>query len=177
MTKLIADPLLTAAKIVIWILQAIVLLVAACILLGIAAMMLDVVDVRQQLIDQGVPERWFWLVYVGFAAIAAILGLWFRFLQLLRQVIGSVGLGDPFAPENGDRLSRMGWLVVGTYVLALPLGLVAGFVARNIDSDGSRMMVDVDGGGGGLILVLTLFILARVFRHGTAMREELEGTV
>ena len=30
---------------------------------------------------------------------------------------------------------------------------------------------------GGLILILTLFILARVFRHGAAMREDLEGTV
>jgi galactitol-specific phosphotransferase system IIC component len=31
--------------------------------------------------------------------------------------------------------------------------------------------------GGSLLLPLVLFILARVFRHGAAMREELEGTV
>jgi hypothetical protein len=30
---------------------------------------------------------------------------------------------------------------------------------------------------GGLLLALTLFILARVFRQGAAMREDLEGTV
>ena len=29
----------------------------------------------------------------------------------------------------------------------------------------------------GILLVVILFILARVFRHGTTMREELEGTV
>ena len=29
----------------------------------------------------------------------------------------------------------------------------------------------------GILLVLILFILARVFRHGAAMREDLEGTV
>jgi hypothetical protein len=36
------------------------------------------------------------------------------------------------------------------------------------------------GGGisfGGFLLALVLFILARVFRKGTEMREELEGTV
>jgi hypothetical protein len=37
----------------------------------------------------------------------------------------------------------------------------------------------VEGGVdfGGIILVLTLFVLARVFKHGAAMREDLEGTV
>jgi Fe-S cluster assembly ATPase SufC len=29
----------------------------------------------------------------------------------------------------------------------------------------------------GILLVIILFILARVFRHGAAMREDLEGTV
>ncbi|UUX98999.1 hypothetical protein [Sphingomonas sp. J315] len=28
-----------------------------------------------------------------------------------------------------------------------------------------------------LVLALVLFILARVFRHGTALRDDLEGTV
>ena len=35
----------------------------------------------------------------------------------------------------------------------------------------------VGGDGSGVILVLVLFVLARVFRKGTEMREELEGTV
>jgi len=86
-------------------------------------------------------------------------------------------VGDPFAPENAGRLSRMGWMVVATYALAIPLGAVAAWVARNIESDEPDLMIDIDAGGGGLILVLTLFILARVFRHGAAMREDLEGTV
>ena len=29
----------------------------------------------------------------------------------------------------------------------------------------------------GILMVIILFILARVFRHGAAMREDLEGTV
>ncbi len=177
MSRLIQDPLLAAAKVVIWILQALLVFGALALLGGIVAMLLDLVAIRQELIDDGVPASLFWLVYVGFLAIVGILVLWFRFLQLLRQVIDSVGAGDPFAPENAGRLSRMGWIVVATYALAIPLGAVATWVSRNIEPDESRSIIDVDAGGGGLILVLTLFILARVFRHGTAMREDLEGTV
>jgi hypothetical protein len=29
----------------------------------------------------------------------------------------------------------------------------------------------------GLLMVLTLFVFARVFRYGTNMREELDGTI
>jgi hypothetical protein len=177
MSKLIQDPLLAAAKIVIVIIQALLVFAAAAIVCGIVAMVFDLVAVRQELLDEGVPASLFWLVYVGFLAIVAILALWFRFMQLLRQVIDSVGKGDPFAPENGGRLSRMGWIVVATYALAVPLGAVAAWVARNIEPDESPTVIDFDAGGGGLILVLTLFILARVFRHGTALRDDLEGTV
>jgi hypothetical protein len=177
MTKLINDPLLTVAKIVIVFLQAMLVLGIVALVGGTLAMMLDLVAVRQELIDEGVPANLFWLVYVGFLALAAILALWFRFLQLMRQIVDSVGKGDPFAPENATRLSWMGWIVVATYALGIPIGLAAAFVARHIEPDEARSIVDVDAGGGGLVLVLTLFILARVFRHGAAMREDLEGTV
>ena len=42
-----------------------------------------------------------------------------------------------------------------------------------------KLKIDTDFGfdGGGILLILILFILARVFRHGAAMREDLEGTV
>ena len=177
MSKFISDPLLVAAKIVITVLQVLLAFAVLCILGGMIAMVFDVVAVRQELIEKGVPESLFWLVYVGFLMIVGVLLLWFRFLQLMRQIINSVGAGDPFAPENAVRLSRMGWLVVATYALAIPLGAVATWVAKNIEPDESGVLFDIDGGGGGLVLVLTLFILARVFRHGAAMREDLEGTV
>jgi hypothetical protein len=177
MNRLIKDPLLTVAKIVIVILQALIAFGVFCLLGGIVAIAVDAVAVRQELIDEGVPAHLFWLVYAGFLLIAGLLALWFRFLQLMRQIIASVGAGDPFAPENAGRLSRMGWLVVATYVISIPLAGVATWVARNIEPDEPGMVIGFDAGGGGLVLVLTLFILARVFRHGTAMRADLEGTV
>ena len=54
--------------------------------------------------------------------------------------------------------------------LATWIKAVSGEAANDID-------VDVGLDGGGILLILVLFILARVFRQGSAMREELEGTV
>ena len=73
------------------------------------------------------------------------------------------------------RLSRTGWLVLAIQVAAIPLGAVVLWLServKSVDAD-----VDIGFSGNGLILALVLFILARVFRHGAAMREELEGTV
>ena len=40
-----------------------------------------------------------------------------------------------------------------------------------------ELTADIEFSLTGVLLALVLFILARVFRHGAAMREDLEGTV
>jgi hypothetical protein len=55
------------------------------------------------------------------------------------------------------------------------MGAIGGWIAQ-FDKSG-HVRIDAGISGNGLLLVLVLFILARVFRQGTAMREELEGTV
>ena len=67
----------------------------------------------------------------------------------------------------------MGWLVVGIEVLSIPAGVAAHFVTTHFHKD----HVEIGLSLGGVLLALVLFILARVFREGAAMREELEGTV
>ena len=96
----------------------------------------------------------------------------------MRGIVHSVDGGDPFEPENANRLSRMGWLMVGGYALGLVLGALATWI-KAVGGDAGKLEIEanMDLGGGGILLILTLFILARVFRHGAAMREELEGTV
>jgi hypothetical protein len=42
---------------------------------------------------------------------------------------------------------------------------------------GLKVGIQVDLPLAGLFLALVLFILARVFREGTRMREDLEGTI
>jgi len=89
-------------------------------------------------------------------------------------ILRSVEQGDPFQPVNADRLRQMAWLALG----GLALGLVLTGIGIWFDGKESALAGDVPGTViTGLTLTLTLFALARVFRLGTAMREELEGTI
>ena len=69
----------------------------------------------------------------------------------------------------------MGWLMLGVQALALPLGALGLFVARTLEEQGGTGDMVIDPSG--IVMVVVLFILSRVFRHGAAMREDLEGTV
>ncbi|MEO0690525.1 MAG: DUF2975 domain-containing protein [Pseudomonadota bacterium] len=114
------------------------------------------------------------LMAIAFGIIAAA----FVFFGKLRAIISSVGEGDPFAPENADRLNLMAWLLLGIQALMIPamaLGLVFTKWADKVeDADISiEAGLDIEG----ILMVIVLFILARVFKHGAAMREDLEGTV
>lgn len=95
-----------------------------------------------------------------------------RILQQLQRIIESVGIGDPFIPANADRLARMAWLLLTSQLVALSATTVTVFERMSDDWDFSA-----DWSVEGLFAVLLLFILARVFRHGAEMREDLEGTV
>lgn len=94
--------------------------------------------------------------------LLAIVG-WF--LRTLWQIVGSVATGSPFDGASADRLTRMGWLA---------LLLTGTSLVQKMALDTSETLFDPPGS---LLLALTLFILARVFRQGAAMREDLEGTV
>jgi hypothetical protein len=113
------------------------------------------------------------------AILLMILAALFVLFGKLRAIIGTVGAGDPFAPINAERLNHMAWLLLGVQILLWPAALL-GDVA--LDWANGAEGVDVHATGGGLdltaiLLIVILFILARVFRHGAAMREDLEGTV
>lgn len=104
-------------------------------------------------------------------AISAICG--FFFLRQLRRIVDSVAEGDPFIPENAVRLERMGWLAMLIQLIAIPAGALAGWVSYV----GHVRYPDIGFSIGGTILALILFVLARIFRKGTQMRDDLEGTV
>jgi hypothetical protein len=151
----------------------IIALVGLCI--AAAAMALASGEVSSELAKKGVPGTAYWAILGALAIGAAILMLWERFLVYLRRIVDSVGAGDPFAPENAERLSRMGWMALAVFALSLPLGTLSAWIASRVEQ--GSLDINFDGGGSGIVLALVLFILARVFRHGAAMREDLEGTV
>jgi hypothetical protein len=108
----------------------------------------------------------------------AIVVMMFFFFGKLRRIIRTVGEGDPFQPANADRLNAMAWLTVGVQLCFLPAAALGMELAKYAD-EMKDANINVDGGMDieGILLAIVLFILARVFRHGAAMREDLEGTV
>jgi hypothetical protein len=172
------DPLLTAAKVVIALLIALSIFVMAMLTIGLGAIFtVERSDLLAKLASAGAPQYAYW---VAALAIAMLIGLFwhaFRFLRDLWSIIASVDAGDPFRPANADLLNRMGWTVLSAYITALLIALQAAWLEQFDPLDNMETDVSIDLGAGGLLLMLTLFILARVFRHGAAMREDLEGTV
>ena len=70
----------------------------------------------------------------------------------------------------------MGWLALAIQLVAVPMTRLAVWFdaapfAPNFHHNENGISV------GGLILVLILFVLARVFREGARLREEVEGTI
>ncbi|AWW72970.1 hypothetical protein CD351_00860 [Erythrobacter sp. KY5] len=102
----------------------------------------------------------------------------FLFFGKLRAIISSVGEGDPFVPENAERLNIMAWLMLGIQVLLIPAAGFGLMLAKWADEmEHAEFTIDVGLDLTGILMVIVLFILARVFKHGAAMREDLEGTV
>lgn len=119
------------------------------------------------------------LVIAVFTMLALILVALFYFFGKLRAIILSVSEGDPFTPQNADRINMMAWLFLGVKILALLIGglrlTLANLVNEHPNGRDSLdiSLYDLDG----LLIVVVLFILARIFRHGAAMRDDLKGTV
>ncbi len=125
------------------------------------------------IVSQGAPPEAIWgiIALQALAALAAALG--FYFFRHLYRIVQTVAEGDPFVPINARRLATMGWLAVGGHVLAVPINLIGSW----LETISSRFYSDFGLSAAGILLALVLFVLARVFREGTRMREELEGTV
>lgn len=108
-------------------------------------------------------------VALGFGVVVMA----FTFVRNLLAIIRTVGEGDPFVPLNADRLQRMAWLTLAIQIVGLIMGSSIFWISKRLhEAD-----LSLDFGVESWITILLLFVLARVFRRGTAMREELEGTV
>lgn len=93
------------------------------------------------------------------------------FTRLL-AILHSVGAGDAFVAANGRHLQVIGWALLAIQIADLGFGLVAMRASRATgEYFGWSFSV------GGWISVLLVFVLARVFTQGAAMRDDLEGTV
>ena len=115
-----------------------------------------------------------WIVVILIAS-AIIVALTFLFFKALLDIIMSVATGDPLTTENAARLERMGWLAIGVKAFGFVAAAIAAEFAKMLPKANLKFDGDLDPSA--VMLVLLLFVLARVFRAGAAMRAELEGTV
>ncbi|MXO75263.1 DUF2975 domain-containing protein [Altererythrobacter aerius] len=175
------DPLLLAGKVMALLMQAAMAIGALALLIAIPVVTFyheDVIDAFAREVNDPAASLPIGAL-IGIMLIGlAVVGLLFFFFDRLRRIIATVGEGDPFQPGNANRLSQMGWLILSVQLLAVPANWLIMPIARAADE---AQTVHFATGGkvdfGLLLLTIVLFILARVFRHGAAMRDDLEGTV
>lgn len=170
------DLLLTSARLLVTIILVLICLIALGLVSAAIALPLFPDRILAEIAPQIGKEPGSDLITsieLIFALFLTMIALAFFWLRQLRRIIDSVRQGNAFAPENAGRLSNMGWLTVGIEVFSIKAGAVAAYIAKHVEN----MHLDVGLSLGGILMALVLFILARVFREGARMREELEGTV
>ncbi|MCT2557576.1 DUF2975 domain-containing protein [Tsuneonella sp. YG55] len=173
------DPLLLAGKVICVIAQIGLAVGAAALLAGIPVALLAGSPLATSLGLDDLPAGFpFWALAGVMAIGLAIVAMLFLFFRDLRRIIATVGEGDPFQPANATRLAQMGWLILGVQLVTLP-AVWLGLQLVSYADEAENLHLSVDGGldVDGILLVVVLFILARVFRHGAALRADLEGTV
>ena len=90
----------------------------------------------------------------------------------LSRIVATVAAGDPFVDRNATRLARIGWALLALQLLDLAFGgVVRWMVALRLD------VFDWTPSLTGWIAVVMMFVLARVFRIGARMRDDLAMTV
>jgi hypothetical protein len=94
-------------------------------------------------------------------------------LSRLLAIVETVRDGDPFVAENAARLQRIAWSVLGLEVVHVAVVLIVASVSTDTTPIDIKWRFNVTR----WVTVLLLFVLARVFEHGTRMRDDLEGTV
>lgn len=114
------------------------------------------------------------LLWLRVSVVAMVPMIWAIHIISTRlgAIVDSVAAGAAFSIANAGRLRTIAWALLATQAIDLVWGLVAVQA-----SEASGEYLGWSFALTGWLAALMLFILARVFRDGARMREELEGTV
>ena len=114
---------------------------------------------------------------MGLRAVAVLglvaIPLHYMVLKRLLAMVETVRAGDPFVAANAQRLQTIAWVLLAEQLLSM----VIGGIGKAISTPAHPVHLDAGFSVDGWLAVILTFVLARVFAEGTAMREDLEGTV
>jgi hypothetical protein len=116
-------------------------------------------------------------VLTGVRAIAVLglvaIPLNHALLRRLLAIVDTVRGGDPFIAANAERLQAIAWVLLALQLLSMLIG----GVGKAVSTAAHPLHLDAGFSASGWLAVVLTFVLARVFAHGTSMREDLQGTV
>jgi hypothetical protein len=172
--------LLKAASVLTVLLTALLTLVFVALVLGLAALLFAPALLEHLQIPRvadGMP-----MLQILAAAMFAVGGGLISIVLVLLAIRATSGIvdtaiaGDPFVAGNAERLNRIGCLLLGIVAVQFLTLITVAAIAP-----GGGPHVHINGGSEpdpvGLLAILLIFVLARIFQHGSQMRDELENTV
>ena len=118
-----------------------------------------------------VPLSRVWIL-CALAGAAGYVGGFALIMANLRRILVTLSVGDPFHPDNSERLKRVG-LILATVTGAAWVGqtLVARLARGSMDPPSLFDLATP------FFSVLIVFVLAEVFREGARLRRESELTI
>lgn len=105
--------------------------------------------------------------------------LWLPVLYQLRQLLGALGAGRPFALENADRLRKLGWALILVELTLAAIRMGEGlYVAWRFRRPGLELWpFRLDLPITALFVGAVLLVVAEAFRRGAQLEEEQALTV
>lgn len=94
-------------------------------------------------------------------------------LRRIRRIVTSVERGTPFVAENAAHLTAIAWLVAAIEGLHLVVGVTSALAS----SSEVPLRLGWSPSMARWLAIILCVALAQVFALGTAMREDLEGTI
>ena len=107
-------------------------------------------------------------------AAGVVMALVALVLVLITRIVASAMAGDPFVVKNAARLNGIGLLLLAIQGVGLITGIAISAFPAPISKD---LNFGFDVSLSGLFSAMLVFVLAQIFRHGSQMRDELDGTI
>lgn len=154
---------LHVTRVILWIMLGAITL--ALIIMPFAPAIADLFSNSDAVnIEGGIEAEDFIKAFYAFATTAVMLFVVNRLLEILK----ALRFGSPFVTENADRFRSIG------YALLMGEGakFAFGFLSLIFDADIELNMTFL-----AWLAIITVFVLAEVFREGARMKEEQDLTV